>query len=566
MASSDSSATDNYPAAPRKGGAGGGNLIEGLNNLTLLRQAGLMIGLAASVAIGFAVVLWSQGEDYRPLYASLDQLDSSEVMETLEQNDIDYKIEPSTGALLVPAETIHTARLKLAEVGIPSRGAPGFELMDEDQPLGTSQFMESTRYHRSLEGEMARTITSINSVRSARVHLAIPKRSVFVREPRNPSASVFVEVYAGRQVERDQVRAIVNLVASSISDLNPEAVTVVDQRGNMLSTDGDNEELLLAAKQHEYTRNVEDNLARRIRSILEPVVGGDKFRAEVSADIDFSTTERAEETFNPDQAALRSEQVLNEVQESADMVGGIPGALTNQPPGEAAAPEQIDPETGLPAGQERPRNTREEATRNFEIDRAISYTRGQTGEIRRLSAAVVLDDKEVTGPDGETVSEAWTEEELERLAILVRNAVGFSALRGDSVNVVNSAFAQREEAELAQMPDIAWWQEDWVQAYLRQGLAVLVILAIIFGLLRPVLKNLASAGERASDADEERALAALESTGLGGLEGGSGGESTLGLPGPGQGYEQQLNTVKGMVADDPGRVAQVVKSWVNSDE
>ena len=210
------------------------DLVEGFNNLNLLRQAGLMVALAASVAIGFAVVLWTQGEDYRPLYAGLDRLDSSEVIEILEANHINFKVDTRSGALLVASSEIHDARIKLAEVGLPSDSSVGFELLDKEQPLGTSQFMETTRYRRGLEGELARTITSINSVRSSRVHLAIPKNSVFVRDARQPRASVFVELYPGRGIKPDQVRAISNLVASSIPELALKNVTIVDQKGNLL--------------------------------------------------------------------------------------------------------------------------------------------------------------------------------------------------------------------------------------------------------------------------------------------------------------------------------------------
>ncbi len=568
MATTDAA---NLPATRNRSRLGG-DLVEGLNNLTLLRQAGLMIGLAASVAIGFAVVLWSQGEDYRPLYGSLDRLESSEVFDVLDSNRIRYRIEPNSGALLVPARDVHVARLKLAEVGIPHSQSVGFELLDRDQSLGTSQFMESTRYHRGLEGEMARTITSITSVRSARVHLAIPKRSVFVRDAREPTASVFVEVLPGRTVEPSQVQAIVNLVASSIPDLKPDAVTVVDQRGNLLSSSGNNPDVLLAAKQLDYTRQVEERLTRRINSILEPVLGADTFRAEVSADVDFTALEEAAETYNPEASMVRSEQVLNEIRESNELAGGIPGALSNQPPLTPEVPEQVDPLTGLPILRERPRNTREQATRNFELDRSISYTRHQQGQVRRLTAAVVIDDKRVPDADGVETRQPWSEEELERLSILVQNAVGFSVQRGDSVNVINSPFMLRNQVIEDFTPEeVPWWQQEWIQSYFKQGLALLVVLVLIFGLLRPVMKNLAQAGSRASDAEEARQLAALEAAGLGGYDGLSGDTVTLtggalGLPGPEEGYEQQLNAIKGLIADDPGRVAQVVKSWVNRDD
>jgi flagellar M-ring protein FliF len=568
----DNADANNMPARSEKPRLGG-DFAEGFSNLSLLRQAGLMVGLAASVAIGFAVVLWSQGEDYRPLYGSLNNLDAANVVQVLDQNLIKYKLDINTGAVLVAADDIHMARLKLAELGIPGKDNTGFELLDQEQPLGTSQFMENTRYHRGLEGELARTITSITSIRKARVHLAIPKRSVFVRDVRKPTASVFVEVFAGRTVEPAQVRAITNLVASSISELNKEDVTVVDQHGNLLSTGDENDELLLAGKQHTYTQSVEESLIKRVNSILLPVVGNGNFRAEVSADIDFTAVEQAAETFNPDLPAVRSEQTMNEERVGGDIAGGIPGALTNQPPGTTTqVPEQLDPVTGQPIQPEPPRNSREQATRNYELDRTISYTRHQMGTVKRLTVAVVVDDKIVKDAEGNETRVPWTENELERLSILVRDAVGFSAVRGDSVNVLNSPFMGTDDSLLfdAAAEEVPWW-ETWILPNVKYLSGVLIVLLLVFGLLLPVFRSLTRSGQQLTEQEEARQLAALEAAGLG-YDGMSDetvtltGGSALMLPGPEQGYEQQLNAIKGLIADDPGRVAQVVKKWINKDE
>jgi flagellar M-ring protein FliF len=462
------------------------------------------------------------------------------------------------------------ARLKLAEFGLPSSPTQGFELMDKEQPLGTSQFVENTRYQRSIEGELARTITSITSIRNARVHLAIPKKTVFVRDVTNPTASVFVEVFAGRSVEPAQVKAIMNLVASSVPGMKMADVTVVDQHGNLISTGEDSADLLMAAKQHQYSKEVENSVIKRINGILEPVVGGGKFRAEVSADIDFTAVEQAAETFNPDLPAIRSEQTLNETRRAGDVAAGIPGALTNQPPGTAEAPEQIDPATGQPVAAAQPTNNREQATRNYELDRTVSYTKHQQGTLKRLTVAVVVDDKVVKNADGTETMVPWTENELERLSILVRDAVGFSAVRGDSVNVLNSAFANRVEDPNV-MVDVPWW-EQWIIPNIKYIASVLVILLIIFGLLRPMFKSLSKQGGALAEQEEARQLAALEAAGAGGLDGMSDetvtltGGSALLLPSPEEGYEAQLNAIKGLIADDPGRVAQVVKQWINRDD
>lgn len=549
----------------------GSDLAERFSSLNLLRQAGLMIGLAASVAIGVAVAFWSVGDDYRPLYGRMDNLDAATVVDVLDQQRIDYRLDANTGTILVAADDVHMARLKLAEVGIPGQSAVGYEIMDKEQPLGTSQFTENTRYHRSLEGELARTITNITSIRSARVHLALPKRSVFVRDVRKPTASVFVEVYAGRVVEPLHVKAITNLVASSIPELQPADVTVVDQRGNLLSTGEESHELLLAGKQRVYARTVEEGLIKRVNSILEPVVGQGKYRAEVSADIDFTAVEQAAETFNPDLPAMRSEQVLNEQRSGGDIAGGIPGALTNQPPGTTTqVPEQIDPQTGQPVAPQLPSNTREQATRNYELDRTISYTRHQQGTLKRLTVAVVVDDKVVKNAEGVETREPWTENELERLSILVRDAVGFSAVRGDSVNVLNTAFWSTGDDLGLNTIETPWW-ETWIIPNIKYITGAVVILALIFGLLLPVARSLTRTGGNTADQEEARELAALEAAGLG-YDGLSDetvtltGAGSLLLPGPEEGYEQQLNAIKGLIADDPGRVAQVVKSWINKEE
>jgi flagellar M-ring protein FliF len=561
-------AEQNMPAKAKVNG----DFLEGFSNLNLLRQIGLMITLAASVAAGFAAVMWIQGSDYRPLYGRMDNMDITNVMEVLDQNQIKYKLDERTGNLLVEADDVHMARLKLAEFGMPGDANVGFELMDKEQPLGTSQFIENTRYQRSIEGELARTITNIVSIRSARVHLAIPKKTVFVRDTANPTASVFVELFAGRSVDPAQVKAIMNLVASSVPDMKMADVTVVDQHGNLLSTGEDSSELLLASKQHQYAEEVENSVIKRINSILEPVIGSGKFKAEVSADIDFTAVEQAAEVFNPDLPAVRSEQTLQEIKTGGDSAGGIPGALTNQPPGtNVTAPEQIDPATGQPIVAKPPTNNREQATRNFELDRTVSYTKHQQGTLKRLTVAVVVDDKVSVNEDEETVRTAWTAEELNRLSILVRDAVGFSAIRGDSVNVLNTPFVGLPELVEEQIEEIPWWQA-WLMSNVKLFAGLIVFLVMVFGIILPIFKSLSRQGGTLAEQEEARQLAALEAAGTVGMDGMSDetvtltGGSALMLPGPENSYEHQITAIKGLIADDPGRVAQVVKKWVNRDD
>jgi len=559
------------------------DMLDGLSGLGVFRQIGLLIGLAASVAIGVGVVLWSQGGDYRPLYGSLERVNSSAVLDTLDKSKIKYRIDEGTGALLVESDKIHDARLKLAEAGVPGENAVGFELLDKEQPLGTSQFMESARYRRSLEGELAKTISSITSVRSARVHLAIPKETVFMRDARPPSASVFVELFPGASLQPAQVKSIINLVASSIPELKPENVTVVDQKGNLISQQVlDDPQMMEANRQLEYTHRVEQQLQKRINSILEPILGAGKFRAEVSADVNYTAVEQADERYNPDLPALRSEQRVEESRAGSE-TAGVPGALSNQPPADGQAPEQATggqaqgqgtgPTTapGTAGGAKAGPRSREQLVRNYELDRTLSYTKHAVGQLQRVTVAVAVDNKLEAGEKaGESKTVAWDAESLDRLAILVRNAVGYDAARGDVVNVVNSAFiAVPEEVVTPESTPI--WQQQWVRDLAKQGVGVVFVVLLIFGVLRPVMKSLSQS------ARQNPAMAG----GLGDVGGGnamamgplgdetvtlSGGANSMMLPGPSASYEQQLTAIKGLIAEDPGRVAQVVKKWVAQSE
>ncbi|GGE31553.1 flagellar M-ring protein [Halopseudomonas oceani] len=544
--------------------------LENLSQLPMLRQFGLLVGLAASVAIGFAVVLWSQEPEYRPLYNSMDGFDAGQVVELLQQSRIDYKVEPNSGALLVRSEDLADARMRLASAGIsPTDGNVGFEILDREQGLGTSQFMETTRYRRGLEGELARTISSLYNVKGARVHIAIPRSTVFVRDDRKPSASVLLEMYAGRRLEPAQVMAIVNLVATSVPELGKDEVTVVDQNGNLLSNQSELNELTVAGRQFDYTRRLEDTYTRRVHNILQPVLGSGRYKAEVSADVDFSAVESTAEMFSPD-AALRSEQVVSEARAANAGPQGVPGALSNQPPGATQVPEQvIDPATGQPVVAAVPQDKREQAVRNYELDRQISHTRQQQGRLKRLSVAVVVDDPAQVDPQtGEVTRTPISEAEMARLTRLVQDAVGYDASRGDSVSVINSPFVP--ETELEPLPSIPFWEQPWFWDVAKQILGILFVLVLVFAVLRPALKNLTVAGKGGSDG-----YPALAGGGYDGMDAalrddqvslsGPASNPVL-LPPPGAGYEQQLNAIKGLLAEDPGRVAQVVKEWINADE
>ena len=535
--------------------------------LDFLRQLGLMTGLAASVAIGFAVVLWSRGESYQPLYADMNGYDMGALVEVLETRNLDFRIEPSTGVILVPADRVSELRLQVAAAGISRESGYGYESLDAEQGLGTSQFMEANRYKRSQEGELQRTIMGFRNVQSARVHLATPERSVFVRSSRNPTASVFLTLQAGSDLSDTQVDAISNLVASSVPELIPENVTIVDQRGNLLSRKDDSSDLVVAGQQFDYSRRYEDTLVERLNRILQPIVGAGRFSAEISADIDFTRTEQAAEVYSPE-GALRSEQssAENRSADSAGGSGGIPGALSNQPPVDgtiADANAIVDPGAAGAAAASNG-NNRQQSTRNFELDRTISYTSSDPVAVRRLSVAVVLDDRPSATPsvDGTETLEPWDPEDIERITALVQDVVGYSAARGDSVTVINNRFAPIVFEEFDSQP---FWQQDWLLSGLKQALGFLLVGLLVFGVLRPVLRNLS--GQSGSGKDLAKAAAQGEYADLD-INGDkvtlSGSEDKM-LPGPTDGYERQLNAIKGLIAQDPGRVAQVVKQWISDD-
>ena len=575
-------------------------LVAGFNSLSVVRQFGLMIGLAASIAIGFSVVLWSQEPNYRPLFSNLSDLDVVEITAVLDQQEIPYKIDFKSGLLLVPASDVHAARLNMASEGYSSEQSMGYEILQKDPSFGTSQFMETARYHRSIEGELARTISAMKAVKTARVHLALPKRSVFVGDKRKPSASVFIEMIPGKDLGKTNVAAIVHLVASSIPDLGSKDVTVVDQQGRLLSENDGDGAILMASKQFEYSRSIEKHYSDQVNRILLPILGENNFAVQISADIDFTKTEQTSESYNPDLPALRSERILDEERSGGGVLGGVPGALSNQPPEGGVAP-QVGEGAAANAGEATGEsNRRSQATRNYELDRTLSHTQRQFARLMRLSVAVAVDHKlasgsssDVTAPAPPPVTEetgdedaaeqpvqqpvvaasagsqriALSNEEIARLTSLVKNAIGFDAARGDSVEIISQQFLRDDEMIISDVP-LELWQQPWFWEVAKQGGAGLIILLLVFGVLRPFMNNLSAVGAESqqiqdlSDPDgiyhDELTDDELdeESITL------SAGVESL-LPGPDENYEQQVDAVRSMIADDPGRVAQVIKTWLN---
>jgi flagellar M-ring protein FliF len=553
--------------------------LKSLSKMPVARQLGLMWGLALSVALGVAVVLWSQAPSYDLLFSGVAEKDSAEILDALTKLDVDYKVETGSGAIMVPAANVRELKLKLAAQGLPRSTSLGYELLDKDNGFGASKNVEQMRFQRALEGEIALTIQTIQNVKSAKVLLAIPVQSVFVRERKKPSASVVVELYQGRTLEKEQIESIVHLVASSVPLMEAGQVTVVDQKGRLLNSKEGGEDMSLSSKQFEYKKNIEEHLRERIENILTPLVGGDGMRAQISADVDFTVTEKTQEMFNPDLPALRSEQTQEE-NNSLSKVQGVPGSLSNQPPPTGTAPEVASGQEKQAAAESGSSN--KTATRNYELDKTITHTRLATGALRRLSVAVVVDDKKVVQADGKATLAAYSQEDLNQLRDLVKQAVGYDNSRGDQVTVTNVAF--RLPDALEEVPAEPFWQQAWFAGAMKQLAAVAVVLLLIMGVLRPGLRTLIAKEEQLEALEQAKAIAEASGGMVRFDETGkpvavavsvdeetgevrtitTGVEDLLLLEAP-QSYEKRLEYVQKLIDEDPKLVAQVIKTWLKDD-
>ncbi|CAM5460713.1 flagellar basal-body MS-ring/collar protein FliF [Rhodanobacter lindaniclasticus] len=536
------------------------------------RQMLLLVGIAAAVALGVAVVLWSRGPNYGLLYAGLDQKDAAAVAQELQAGNTPFQLSADGSSIMAPAADLAGLRLKLASKGLPRGSASSSVMPAADSPFGMSDLAERTRYQQLLESDLSATIGGLQSVRAARVHLALAKPSAFIRDNREASASVLVTLYPGRQLDAGQVAAIVHLVASSVPGLDARQVSVVDQQGQLLTTDPNSPAAVGDDRLRMATR-IENTYAQRIEELLTPLVGPGRVRAQVYADLDFSKSEKATETYGHDHPALRSEQTSSE-RRGGSGDGGIPGALSNQPPSLVAQPTAANPDAGKanPSAATSSATTvagdvSSSATRNFELDRTISHVSDPAGRLARLTVAVVLDNKLADkGPAtaGSAAAPAvqgvpFTAQELERLTELTKNAVGFDAARGDSVSVVNQPF-QRPLAPEA-LPEPPLWQRPGAMDLIKQGVGVLIALLVAFGLLRPLLKGV-TRGTSTSKAlaapkpqfsvrvaDEPEAA---EPARLAGVT-------------PALEYEQRIGQARRLVGENSRQVAQVVRNWVSED-
>lgn len=518
----------------------------------------LLVLIAATVAIFAGMWMWSQTADYRVLYSNLSDRDGGSIIESLQQQNIPYKFAEGGGALLVPGDKVHEVRLRLASQGLPKGGTVGFELM-ENQKFGTSQFLEQVNYQRSLEGELSRSMQTLGPVQSARVHLAIPKPTVFVKEQQKPSASVMLTLHPGRTLDQGQVNAIVHLISSSIPNMPSTGVTVVDQSGTLLSSIREGSSETMDATQLKYVRQIEQDYIKRIEDIVAPLIGAQNVRAQVTADIDFSRSEQTAESFKPNQppnqSSIRSTQ-LTESKNGVAAPAGVPGALTNQPPVPATAP-LVTPASAVTAAAGASSSSLKEATTNYEVDRTISHTKLPVGNIKRLSVAVLINNRTSTDAKGKPSSKPFTPAEQAQLNNLVKNAMGFNAQRGDSLNLLNSAFNETPDAALPEVP--LWKQPEMIALAKELGKYLLMAVAglyLFFGILRPALRNFAATlnpppppePEAPSEVNHEEVAKQTKEF--------EAKQSEVS-------YESSLQAAKQMAQQSPKIVASVVQEWVN---
>jgi flagellar M-ring protein FliF len=527
----------------------------------------LGLSIAAVLAIMAGIWMWSQQPEYRVLFANFSDRDGGAITGALDQMNVKYKFAEGGGAILVAAEQVHDIRLKLASQGLPKGGNVGFELM-ENQKLGVSQFLEQVNFQRALEGELARSIQSLASVGSARVHLALPKPSVFVREQQKPTASVLLNLHPGRSLDQQQVSAIVHLVASSVPDLPPANVTIVDQAGTLLSdTSKSAGAKNLDPNQLKYIMLLQQSIVKQVESIIAPIVGPGNVRAEATADVDFSQVEQAVESFKPNSppeaSAMRSQQT-SESGSPAGAAAGVPGALSNQPPGAATAPLTASAPTGAAAAVAGP--VRKDSTTNYEVDKTVRYEQKPMGGVKRLSVAVLVNYRRSVDKAGRVTVKALTDAEKAQIYDLVKEAMGFNKERGDTLNVTNSPF-DGVDRPVEALPAIAWWRDPANVALIKEigkyAVAALVLAFLFFRVLRPMMRPVFRQIDQISQVAAPAPQAAIE-------EGSAGAIAHSALEEPvssqDQGYRENLQLAKGLAKDDPRVVAQVVKSWVGTND
>ncbi|NYT61949.1 flagellar M-ring protein FliF [Alcaligenaceae bacterium] len=533
----------------------------------------LQLGLAAAVVAVVAVLLlWTRAPDYKVLFSNLEDRDGGAIVAALTQMNVPYQLAATGNAILVPSDKVHEARLQLAQQGLPRSGEAGFELLDKTR-FGASQFTEQINYQRALEGEIVSSIQALHAVQSARLHLAIPRESLFVRDRQAPTASVLLTLYPGRSLSEAQVAAITWLVSSSVPNLAADKVSVVDQNGRLLTSPTG--EAGADNTRRNLVNDIESRTVQRILTLLNPLVGPGNVRAQVSAEVDFSQREQTSEVYrpnqNPGEAAVRSEQTSASLQGNILPPEGVPGALTNQPPINATAPiieppaaPNANPNAANPGANNAPNNqgailasnngvlqgtgnSRNDATINYEVDRTISHVKDPLGRLQRLSVAVVVNYRSTDGK-----LDALPPDELEKLNDLVKQAMGYSAERGDTLSVVNSAFNE----EAPDSPPI-WENPVYLDYAMQLAKYLLIALLVIFvwrKLVQPMMQTAALAKE------ESEAEAAEIASNREQMEAAERRAAEISR------YEDNMNTARTMAEKDPRAVAMVLRSWMEKKD
>lgn len=529
--------------------------------------------LAMTIALVVGTALWSRAPNQAVLFANFGDQDGGEIINTLQQQNVPFSISSDGRSILVPAGIVYETRLRLAAAGLPKGGLVGFELMDT-QKLGVSQFNEQVAYQRALEGELARTIQSIASVIAARVHLAMPKQTSFLRDDQKPTASVMVQLRPGRTLDGNQVAGIVHLVASSVPKMNDSGVSIVDQNGNLLTGEELKQRSELDPVQLRYIEEIESSLIRRVVNILTPMYGKNNFRAQVTADVDFNKVEQTAETYRPNPApeqAIRSQQTT-EQQTRDDGPQGVPGALTNQPPVPATAPITIPPVPPQGGGQKTVTSNRS-AVINYELDRTIQHVKQSLGQIKRLSVAVAINHRTVQTPSGEAQPIPISDEEIASVTSLVRDAVGYNAARGDTISVIGSPFVDAGSAD-QQVP--VWKDPQMIELGLEGGkyLGLLILfLFVYFGIIRPLLRTVSPSPKPAEPGlgnARRKGSAYIEGEEIEkGAEGAGGAEEIVELSEAAQRsneFNSRLEHARQIARENPKIIAELLNHWLGVGE
>lgn len=556
----------------------GNPLREGFGRLSSGQKIRAMGGVAVLLAIIIAAVFMGKQPDWRVLFANLNDKDGGAIVAQLATMNVPYKYTEGGGAIMVPAEKVHDVRLRLASQGLPKGSVGGFEMMEANR-FGMTQFQERLTFQRGLEGELTRSIQSIAAVQSARIHLALPNQNGFFREQQKPSASVLLTLHPGRTLDKAQVAGIVHLVAASVPELTTKTVSVVDDAGNLLSNPPDGQQMGIDTQQLQYVHKLEESYTRRVMDILEPILGRENVRAQVTADLDFSQSEQTSESHGPNQGAgapmsVRSQQTVENNTDTNGTTPGVPGAVANIPPGPGAAPvngQAIAPGVTGPngtAGVNSANTMRRESVVNYEVDKTVRVVRGATGNVKRLTAAVVINHRMVADPKtGKEAPQALPPEQIQQMTALVREAIGFNKERGDSVNLMNAPFTI-SKVEHVEVP--IWKQPDNIElarTFAWPLGAVILGTIVLLGFVRPSLK--------AITAPPPTPLELAAAGGTGQLEAVVGdaqerGELLPGLAGPAEDlapseHQLRLEDARRLARENPVAVANIVKGWVNGE-